>query len=146
MKQIQKIIFKVGNSVISGLLFIMGFSVYSCQENGNYEYGTPTADYQITGTVTSAATNQPIQNIKVKTGQDSIFTDAAGRYEVTFQGMPYNDTIVVRFIDVDGPANGEFQPLDKGVGFADAVFTGGDGKWYRGMTIKEADAQLSKKE
>jgi putative lipoprotein (rSAM/lipoprotein system) len=148
MKRIKKAVFKAANAVISVLLFILGFSVFSCQKDDNYEYGTLTTvfEFLITGTVTDETTNQPIPNIKVRTDQDSTVTDSAGGYITIYYGFSLGDTIQVQFIDVDGQANGEFQQLDKGVDFSDAEFSGGNGKWFLGGTVKKVNVELKEKE
>jgi hypothetical protein len=57
------------------------------------------------GTVKSSATQGAIRGIKVSGSGNSIHTSEEGRYRISV----YDGEQVIRFEDVDGPVNGEFQ-------------------------------------
>jgi hypothetical protein len=88
------------------------------------EYGTPSAKFIVKGKVESSVTNQPIQNIRV---------------------YPEAQTFPIRFHDIDGNLQGEFNNLDTVVEFKNPQFTNGDGHWYKGETSKEFNIQLKPK-
>ncbi|MBQ9650413.1 MAG: radical SAM-associated putative lipoprotein [Prevotella sp.] len=110
------------NAVLTALLGLLGFE--SCDSPDEYgpipcEYGTPCADYQISGIVTDES-NSPIKDIKVSAkfvyqaidgrvetyGVDSTQTDGLGKYAFEsrrFYGDPDLKLIVE---DIDGEGNG----------------------------------------
>jgi putative lipoprotein (rSAM/lipoprotein system) len=144
MKQSKKTILQKGNAMIAGVLGLLGFT-NSCDLVGGgmvAEYGTPCADFIVKGTVRSQTTNQPIPQIKVKAGWDSVHTDQNGKYQVIYGGFPQSQDVLVQFTDVDGAVNGNIQPLDTIVKFENPVFKGGDGHWYEGKTEKTVDIVL----
>lgn len=160
MSSIKFRFFKSCNSMILLLVSILGFST-SCKEEGTYEYGVPMHGYTINGNVNSAVDMQQIQDIKVEMylvpeidGQPqeqlcgSTRSDFHGRYVLNDYGnTPVSDhAYLVRFTDVDGELNGEFQSLDTTVVFKDVKFTGGDGKWNMGIAEKELYIKLKPKE
>jgi putative lipoprotein (rSAM/lipoprotein system) len=142
--KLKSFLLKSANIFLSGMLFLLGFST-SCENDAKYEYGAPHADFIVQGTVKSGTTNLPVQQIKVKMDLDSTYTDITGRYYLTYSGMPRGDTILVQFLDIDGEMNGEFQQSDTIVDFSNNQFSGGDGKWYLGITFKEVDVKLTEK-
>jgi putative lipoprotein (rSAM/lipoprotein system) len=144
MNQIRKNILQKGNSIIAGFLGLLGFTTSCDWISGGMvaEYGTPCADFIVKGTVRSQTTSQPIPQIKVKAGWDSVYTDQNGKYQVIYDGFPQSQDVLVHFTDVDGASNGNFQPLDTMIKFENPIFKGGNGHWYEGKVEKTVDIVL----
>ena len=140
------------NSVIVFLISLLGFTT-SCVP---LEYGTPHADFIITGKIASVTNSLPIPDIIVEMhhvfeDEGSRLEDTAvslpnGEYRVGLSDSPNDHTIQLRFVDTDGALNGEYESLDTVVVFQDPKFTGGDGDWYMGSVQKELNIQLKPKE
>jgi len=122
-------------------------------------YGTPSADFIVKGKVENTL-NKPIAGIKVKMSKkvnagaeefsfpldstSSVVT--TGIYEVTANGQfPEEQTFHVKFTDVDGLLNGEYESLDTTVVFQNPKFTNGTDAWNQGQTEKEVDVKLKPK-
>ncbi|GHT41035.1 hypothetical protein AGMMS49965_10210 [Bacteroidia bacterium] len=117
------------------------------------EYGTPHALYEINGTVTDAATLEPVRNIRVVRPWywdvappefgDTTYTDEAGKYHFEFGDFPKpNKDYQLRFTDIDGEENGTY-----GFKTIEGEFTKQDqveeGKgWYGGKFVKTQDVAL----
>jgi putative lipoprotein (rSAM/lipoprotein system) len=120
------------------------------------EYGVPSADYIIIGTLTDTTTLEPIRNIKIircdsNTNSfipfDTIYTDSQGKYQSSIRAFPILDPIFkLKVDDIDGIQNGgDFQSKT-----VEVVFTSGD--WieiksgmYKGKAQKTVDIKLKKK-
>ncbi|GHT41039.1 hypothetical protein AGMMS49965_10220 [Bacteroidia bacterium] len=115
------------------------------------EYGTPSAEYEINGTVTATATSEPIRNIRVVRPRywdepslefgDTTYTDEAGKYHFEFDNFPNKD-YQLKFEDIDGEENGTY-----GFKTVKGEFTKQDqveeGKgWYGGKFVKTEDVTL----
>lgn len=136
-------ILKTYNVLIAGLLAILGFTT-ACDSKD--EYGTPSAKFIVNGKVKSSETDQPIENVRITMQGDTTYTDVNGAYQVVDKwGFPTDQTYNIKFLDIDGEANGEFSDLDTIVEFKDPKFTNGDGDWYSGETSKEFDVKLTPK-
>jgi putative lipoprotein (rSAM/lipoprotein system) len=134
---------KTYNVLIAGLLAILGFSS-SCDSKD--EYGTPSAKFMVNGKVKSLETDLPIENIRVVMQGDTAYTNADGTYQVVDNwGFPSDQTLHIRFQDIDGVANMEFSDLDTIVEFKDPKFTGGNNNWYSGETTRVFDVKLAPK-
>ena len=155
----------------AAVLALLGFA--SCEEFGfgRVEYGCPSVDYKVSGTVTDANDN-PLEGVRViirkrddnvptpreyyvddlgnthiYEGDDTLFTDAKGKYE---SGELNNVGIwgqKVYFDDVDGDANGgEFLPDSVLLRTAPKKqIKEGSGQWYEGSFKYTVDVQLQKK-
>lgn len=138
---------KSTNSLIVLLISILGFSS-SCKESGQ-EYGTPHADFIISGKIESATNNTPIPDIIVEVRETRLvetgFSNYYGSYEVAVGDFPDDHTYQIKFTDTDGALNGEYETLDTTVVFKDPKFTNGDGSWYAGYTEKELNIKLEPK-
>lgn len=152
--------FKSFNSLIALLISLLGFST-ACSRDEARMYGSPMYGYSINGNVNSSVDNHSIQDIKMEMylipeigGQPqeqlcgSARSDLTGRYRLNDYNNFFrsNHAYLVRFTDVDGALNGEYQPLDTTVIFQDVKFTGGDGEWYMGTAEKELYIKLKPKE
>jgi putative lipoprotein (rSAM/lipoprotein system) len=117
------------------------------------EYGMPSAEYRVSGTIRSAATGASIAGIAVTLTDstdpppppaiDVDTTDAAGAYMVSFRTYPF-DTIAVRMSasDEDGAENGLYQHKDTILFFPRSALSGGDGDWYEGSVEKVVELRL----
>ena len=124
-------------------------------------YGSPHASFIITGKVESAATNTMIPEIivemrEVRNTQDgqsesilvaTSFSDSwSGSYHLEDGATsPIDKTYQIKFIDIDGALNGEYETLDTTFVFTKPKFTGGDGSWYSGYTEQKLDVKLKPK-
>jgi len=142
------------------LIAMLGFSI-SCKEDEARMYGSPSADYLVKGSIRSTLNEQTIPDIKLQMYPVSDNTDLsdeflAGSARSDFKGryvlVVYNynswadHSYLVRFTDVYGALNGEYQSLDTTIVFKDVKFTGGDGEWYMGTAEKELNIKLKPKE
>lgn len=121
-------------------------------------YGTPYAEFEVKGSVTSKETKQPIEGIRVIRPMfeygDTTYTDANGRYLISFRrdGGLYElekDTTDLKIEDIDGVKNGgEFETKEFSVSFADAEVIKEKKRknpWYEGKASKEVNIELGKK-
>ncbi len=139
------------NGLISLLLALLGFST-ACEQGADeygtsaVEYGVPHATFIVKGNVKAENTSSAIANIQVVMNQDTVYTDESGNYQVENTEFPEDQTFLLKFKDVDGEINGEFQPLDTTIEFKDPQFTNGSGSWYEGKTEKELNVNMKPKE
>lgn len=153
MVAIQRRLLQSVNLLIVILISLLGFTT-SCKDEPA-EYGTPHAAFVITGKVESATDNQPVMDIIVEMRllptQDNSsqgylvgtgFSNGIGSYYIDATESPKEQTFNLKFIDTDGPLNGEYETLDTTVVFQDPKFTNGDGSWYKGYTEKTMDVKL----
>jgi len=161
----KKLILKPYDKIIITILGLIGFLTGCNLINPPLvEYGTPTADYEIKGTVTDSITSDPIPKTRVTitrsqtyTSNDSTAThidtlaiketDSAGKYDITVQQFPLEDiTFEVKIEDVDGSANGgDFNSQKKDVVFKFSDLSKGNNSWYMGKGVKTQDFKLKKK-
>lgn len=79
-------------------------------------YGTPTMEYRVSGKVTDSETGNPIPGIEVEyyhcwNGDQTVLTSDDGGFEVEAMHSP-SDDVTLKFTDIDGPENGEYEPLE----------------------------------
>lgn len=145
MKQIIKYFDRI-------VLLILGVVGLASCENTIAEYGAPNADFQIKGTITDSVTNTPLKNIRVirrfvqnPLYGDTIYTDADGKYNMSFNDFPVdNPQFTLKIEDMDGAQNGgEFadRELITKITSADWV-DDGDDNWYYGKAVKNQDIKL----
>ncbi len=154
MKIIKFKCLKTYNALIVFLISFLGFAS-SCDPLGGTKamYGTPSADFIVKGKVGTAG-NSPVAGIKVEMSMEvnsyllntASSAESTGIYKVTCGGQsPDDQTFKIKFTDIDGALNGEFETLDTTVVFQNPKFTGGDGHWYHGQTEKEVNVKLKPK-
>ena len=152
------------NAVLTALLSMLGYGCALEEPMDEYgtpvicEYGAPTADYIVKGTVTDEA-GKPIQGIKTSLKQswqtetgpyvfgiDSIQTSESGNFQLKSNEIPAGQTKLI-FEDIDGEANGgEFLSDTLDVDYEKAVKTkDGDGRWYSGVYEITQNVKLKKK-
>lgn len=148
----KKIALKTYGKLIAWLLAFVG-GMQACDIfSPRVEYGTPSADYVISGKVTDKETRKPIKDIRViykssdsPYGNDTVKTDAEGSYKLYMQRVFPTSDHSIYAEDMDGEANG-------------GLFTGdslkiktsemkrtkkGKGNWYEGAYEKnDADFEL----
>ncbi len=159
MKIIKSKCLKTYNALIVFLLSLLGFASSCDIQGGKAMYGTPSADFIVKGKVENTL-NKPIAGIKVEMSKmvdtgaeelsvplDSILSVVStGIYEVTASDQfPKEQIFNVKFTDVDGLLNGEYESLDTTVVFQNPKFTNGTDAWYQGQTEKEVDVKLKPK-
>jgi putative lipoprotein (rSAM/lipoprotein system) len=113
------------------------------------EYGTPHADFKVSGTVTSRQTSQPVPGILVSIydtantvqASDSAMTDSVGHFLLKFTDHP-SAIWILRVRDIDGDTNGKYTGKDSTISIPEGELTGGDGKWYEGSAENEINFEL----
>ena len=143
-------------TLCTAILSLLGFA--SC-DNGLCEYGTPTMDYKLGGTVSDEEGN-PIEGIRVSFSlktygsnpTDVTTTDKHGRYELPEKKEfeVWSEQLIIE--DVDGEANGSFQSdtlsLEPDVLWSNRgkQYKKGDGNWYEGGFEVNVDVTLKAKD
>lgn len=143
------------------LMGLLGIGTSSCEIWPPFVsmYGTPSADWSVSGKVTDEAGN-PIQGLQVVLSNrtdntegviydqnlwplDTLSTSAQGTYFIEHNGFPISK-LQVDVNDIDGEANGgEFESAS--VVVSDLKYKGGKG-WYEGhVDIEVPDIKLRKK-
>ena len=155
----------------AAVLALLGFA--SCEKFNDVrlEYGTPSVDFKVKGTVTDEASN-PLEGIRVIVrtefdnhpnprqsyvddlgryhaygGDDTLYTDVKGRYESHELNAISIASQKVYFDDIDGAAGGGAFKSDS-VQIKNAPneqYKKGDGHWYNGGYEYTVDVQLQKK-
>ena len=143
------------------VLGLLGFA--SCERIGFGldMYGSPYADFKALGTVTDEA-GKPVKGIRVAIRQhrhfssvgldrndwyedDTLFTNADGRYQLRREITVVPDDVTVVFEDIDGEENGGlFQEAE--VKPVVSQSKKGDNHWYNGMFEARADVALKKQD
>lgn len=148
MKHLKIKILTAYNAAIVAVMGILGLTS-SCSLFPRVEYGSPHATFELSGKVTSSATNEPIGNIRIvlENDHDTIYTNHDGTYKHSYKVFGSgNQTFKVKYKDIDGTENGEFQSLDTIVRVKPSDFKGKSGNWYIGTATKEIDVSLKPKE
>ncbi|MCR5139662.1 MAG: radical SAM-associated putative lipoprotein [Bacteroidaceae bacterium] len=156
----------------AAVLALLGFA--SCERiwDARTEYGVPSVDFKVKGTVTDEASS-PLEGIRVIVrrefdnwpspkqsyvddlgryheygGDDTLYTDARGKYESRVLESVSVGGQKVYFDDVDSKAHAGVFESDS-VLIKDApkeAFNQGDGHWYQGGYAYTVDVKLKKKE
>ena len=106
------------------------------------EYGTPTMDFRVSGTVLDSETEKPIENIAVTFIEmtdyerpDTAWTDDDGRFVYESSGFP-DESVRLKFTDVDSYENGGyFETVVKDIPLEQ--ISEGSGAWYEGEFAAE---------
>ena len=161
----KRLILKPYDKIIMALLGLIGLLTGCNLINPPVaEYGVPTADYEISGTVTDSITSAPVKNVQVVLSRsvttvqkDTTFThvdtlavketDSSGKYDAQFHFFPFDNlSFNVKVNDIDGPANGGDYSVKKiDVLFMLSDLSGSNGNWYHGKAAKTVDFKLKKK-
>jgi putative lipoprotein (rSAM/lipoprotein system) len=137
------------NWILAGILSALGFSGCETEVLGPMEYGTPYAKFSIHGKVTGKD-RKPVENINIKLLEmeyiDSIYTDVAGDYSITFETYPVEEFNIIAS-DVDGELNGSYQNDTLRVKITEKdYYEKGNGNWNHGSADKEVNIALKEKE
>lgn len=102
------------------------------------EYGVPTMDYRVTGTVTDSQTGEPVKGIKIQSesldAPDPVITSETGEFVYEDRWYPHKK-ITLEFTDLDPFEDGAYMP--KTVEVELKKIKDGDGHWYDGMYVAE---------
>ncbi len=136
------------NLFIAFLIAVLGFGS-ACKKETEVSpaYGSPSATYKIYGKIISAdGTKIPairviMQTDKIYSLSDSMLSDSDGNYLVIVGGRGGSDSFQLKFEDIDGAKNGNFQMKDTTIKFVDPEFING-GFWYLGETSKKVNIKL----
>ena len=148
------------NIVLAALLSFVGYGCSDNDDPGTAMYGSPSADYQVSGTVTDENGN-PIEGIKasltyikevegeIVAGEDisAVLTDASGKFSLgtpVMDLLPNNVKLVVK--DIDGEEHGgTFKDGINAIEFENAkLVKQGDGSWYSGTLAIKQDVKMEK--
>ncbi len=136
----MKKIIKYKSSFWKILLGMLGFSVCTAC----FKYGDIEAEYIMRGTVVSSDDKKVIPDVKVTLSRNNgielerIITKEDGTFHFKGgYGIADIDTFYIKFIDIDGVENDEFQNKEVQVTFHPSDFRGGDGKWDMGVANKD---------
>lgn len=157
MKKESKLKAIIG-SLLTAVLATLGFSSCNSEESGMVEYGTPHADFQISGLVDDEA-GMPVENARVISrpykakyiacehpdingystddGCDTVYTDVNGHYDLKSNIFPED---IIELV-VEDPET-EYETVYKEV---DLEYKGGSG-WYQGKATATVDFTLKKAE
>ncbi len=151
MKKFNRKLIHGTNWALAGILSLLGFS--SCNGIIRVEYGSPNADYKVSGRVTDEQ-GTPVPDVKVQLGKgeqlhyasfDSTRTGQDGRYSVSANYLPIGALDLV-ISDTDGEANGSFENDTIHVTFeSEDYYKRGKGDWYEGAAKKEVNVKLKAK-
>lgn len=140
---------KLINNSLLAIIGLLGFT-HCSGDSPECMYGTPNADYQISGKVISKSTKTGIPNIQVKVKLDQnypdstlIKTNSLGEFTYkknSFPGTKFNITTQ----DIDGAENGSYK--DGSALVKDIPLSGGGNGWNEGegkanVTIELDDAK-----
>ena len=129
------------NKIFIYFISWLGFTV-GC--NQPEMYGTPQAEFKLSGTVKSHQTGKEIRGIKVSIGYDVDTTGISGKYSldfITFPDLRYQ----ISFSDIDSTKDGHFLDKDISISFPENGFKGGDGEWNKGTNEQIFDVYLDEK-
>ena len=120
------------------------------------EYGVPSAEFIIKGTVTDSISSTPIPKIRIISGDsaaysyplfDTVYTDAEGKYQTSIRAFPVESrTTHLKIDDIDGVQNGgDFQSKTVKVAFTSLDWTEKHSGWNSGSLLNITNIKLKKK-
>ena len=161
MKKFNRKLIKGTNWALAGLMSFLGFS--SCLPMN--EYGTPYADFIISGKVTDMEGNAltrikvaavsadhcqvatpsftPTYPVITEELNENFVTNDKGEFVYPYKGFP-TDTVKIK-LKFDDVANNTFASDSTTVVFLDSELKGGKG-WNEGKTEKKVNIKLKRKE
>lgn len=115
-------------------------------------YGMPSADYKVSGSVSSTDQNMPIKGLLVSIADtlnpsriiDSTKTDSLGRYSLQFSSAPWQNTWHLKAKDVDSVQNGSFAAKDTIISIPETDLKDPSGNWYNGHGEKNVDMKVDR--
>ena len=166
MKKLNRKFIKGTNWALAGVMSLLGIS--SCDKEtfgsgGMAAYGTPHAEFVVSGKVTDTEGNAlsgvrvvvpsvehrqkatqsfiPDKPVFIYEVRDTLYTKSNGSFEYSYAGFPTNDSINVKMKFEDT----RFETDSTKVSFFDSDLKGGSG-WNRGSAKKEVTIKLKRKE
>lgn len=136
----REIFLKIFNRIFILIITFLGFS---CIDDPVDEYGMPTADFKLSGTIIDENTLNALSNIGVVMQNDTVYSNETGEYEIIVGETPDNQIYNVQFLDLDGDLNGKYLPKDTIVDYLDINFQSADGNWYEGEKAIELNIKLT---
>ncbi|MDR1380336.1 MAG: radical SAM-associated putative lipoprotein [Tannerella sp.] len=139
------------NWALAGLMSLLGFSACDIFKTGADEYGTPYAEFVVSGNVTDE-NGTALQGMGVivshaeTAGQNAVeirdtsFTKENGGFEYHYTGFPASMDIHMKFEDISAE-NARFEPDSAKVSFLRTELKGGKG-WYEGKAEKTVNIVL----
>lgn len=135
-------------SLLSCLLILLGFSACDNEEGYVDEYGSPYATFKVKGSVVTQQ-QESIRSIKavfyqeeiirqvdttysVVRKKDSVWTDDAGKFELSLGAFPTDQQFLLRLED----PRGDYQTRIDTVRYVKPSFVNGSG-WYEGVAEKD---------
>jgi putative lipoprotein (rSAM/lipoprotein system) len=168
MKKINRKFIRGTNWALAGLMSVLGFA--SCEKNSSdngdnvAEYGTPYAEFVVSGKVTDADDRElqdigvivskvdihqratpgfvPDQDIITHEVRDTARTSDGGDFEYHYLGTPGNDSINVHIKFEDLSGNARFEADSAKVTFFSSDLSDGTG-WYKGRAEKKISVKLN---
>lgn len=152
---IKKSILSANNKILLAVLGALGVS--ACDIDMPVEYGCPSADFNIHGTVTNEQ-HEPLQGIAVHAGwyydsnthsrrwgvADTTGTD--GKYSIKTSGIGLIEAPdSIAFSDADSLRSPGYSDTADALSFSGIRPEGGDGHWYAGTYSIKKDVTLTKK-
>lgn len=145
--------FKIFRKVANRLFVLLGFSAFATVgvASCSVEYGSPSADYSVKGTVADGQGN-PIKGIRVVSGFqlnddfdgiDTTYTAADGTFELDYE-RSYVGGLHARFEDIDGADNGGEFKTKIITDLEYARTKKGDGDWYSGKYQADINVTLER--
>lgn len=103
------------------------------------EYGTPTMNFRVSGTVNNSETGEPVKGIKVKSeagweNPDDVVTSETGEFVYEDSAFP-EDKIVLEFTDIDPMEDGSYMSTTMEVELK--KIQDGNGHWNYGLYVAE---------
>ncbi|MDR2680658.1 MAG: radical SAM-associated putative lipoprotein, partial [Tannerella sp.] len=158
MKKFNRKFIKGTNWALAGLLSLLGFSSCDIINGGAEEYGTPYAEFVVSGKVTDSD-NRGLQGIGVIVSKadhyqratsgfipdrniitheilDTFRTKENGNFEYSYNGFPVNDSINIFMKFEDLSENVRYEADSVKVTFFSSELKGGKG-WYEGKAEKK---------
>ena len=150
MKKFNRKLIRGTNWALAGLLSLLGFS--SCG-NQVEEYGTPHADFKVTGRVTDEA-GEPLSGIRVvqtnlksdfPSPYDTVYSSPDGSYRYRYYAGYAPDSLKFTLKFEDPTKRPDYESDSVTVGFAKGDLKGADGSWFLGAAEKEVNVKLKAK-
>lgn len=151
MKMIYRAFVKGTNWALAGLMGVLGFS--GCSNDSPAEYGTPIANYKVSGRVTNES-GKPIAGIQVELEETDIsyssyaaraFTNTSGEYEITTETIGRAEQLRLIVSDIDKSQNGLYQNDTIQVKIEKEDYYDKGKGWNVGKAYKEINPRLKEK-
>ena len=156
MKKLNCKLIRGTNWALAGLLSLLGFS--DCDKIFQMEYGSPSADFKVTGRVTDEE-GRPLSgarivapNVDGKWGKqsdpsphDTTYTDPDGKYTYRYNADFAPDSLYLKLKYEDPTARPAYDSDSVTVGFAKGDLKDGDRSWFLGAAEKEVNVTLKRK-